>query len=678
MSESNFTILILNKDTKERELLFRICSRIGSVHSASDIKTPNPQIESTRYNVLVVDQSLSEYTSLKIFLEKTTSIIILGKKIKKIEEIIREWPHDYCVAPYTSPLQEENNDAFLRILKTAADYSKLKEEVKTLRQYIAQNEGELKNASSKINEIKSFIQSSVVKELEKRIAIESKYLGFKREKQKIEAILKNLYTANDVTNLLDIVHDIKEIVQAEGISLYILDQNEMLGKFLNPLVWDDTILSHPDSPRYTIPLDSQDFAANVAQQGEEINIPDFSQDKRMSHRYMNQLKSPLKSILSAPIKHDKETIGVLEVYNKIQKKDVKMMGFSAEDQHVMRRLSEHISIAITKLNLIQYDALTGLLRPEPFFDKILQKMKLKRKRHQEGFSYALVMGDVDWFKNYNDRNGHEAGNKLLKELAKVLKSSIREEDLLCRYGGEEFMFFLTTIKSQEEAFGFTERIRKNIESHHFEHQDSQPRKNLTMSFGIAHFAKESLESLESLTKKDLIKTANEADMALAVAKGKKITDSMSREEKEAASNKNRTCVYSEKLPEKPKIPPPTVSPSQKTHPRDRRKFQRFFISSYIIYKKDNGPNLTKTIDLSFGGAKIYTEGKLPSNDIFDLTLMLGSNACQCRGNVVYSEKQNGNGYYYYSGLKFKEITTDNRQILGDFLASLPTKETIYS
>ena len=143
-----------------------------------------------------------------------------------------------------------------------------------------------------------------------------------------------------------------------------------------------------------------------------------------------------------------------------------------------------MAIAMAKLNLIQYDPLTGLLRPEPFFEKVLQKVNALSKRRREEGSMALVMGDVDWFKAYNDRNGHEAGNKLLRELAHVLKLSIREEDLICRYGGEEFLFFLMGVKSVEEAALLTERIRKNVEDHYFELQEFQPRGNLTMSFGV--------------------------------------------------------------------------------------------------------------------------------------------------------------------------------------------------
>ena len=202
-----------------------------------------------------------------------------------------------------------------------------------------------------------------------------------------------------------------------------------------------------------------------------------------------------------------------------------------------------MAIAMAKLNLIQYDPLTGLLRPEPFFDKVLQKVNALSKRRREEGSMALVMGDVDWFKAYNDRNGHEAGNRLLRELAHVLKLSIREEDLICRYGGEEFLFFLMGVKSVEEASLLTERIRKNVEDHYFELQEFQPRGNLTMSFGVTVYPHGEGDAHGPLARPDLKRLAGEADLALAEAKGKNRPELRARGAADVPVDKNRVCGF---------------------------------------------------------------------------------------------------------------------------------------
>jgi len=181
----------------------------------------------------------------------------------------------------------------------------------------------------------------------------------------------------------------------------------------------------------------------------------------MTSRYVKSLRAPLRNLLAVPIMHDRKVIGVVEVYNKIPQGKAGAEGFSRDDQQILQGVSEHMAIAMMKLNLIQYDALTGLLRPDPFFEKVLQKVNAPGQRRREQGGRALVMGDVDWFKAYNDRNGHEAGNRLLRELAHVLKLSIREEDLLCRYGGEEFLILLPGCNGSETR-DKAERLRETV------------------------------------------------------------------------------------------------------------------------------------------------------------------------------------------------------------------------
>jgi diguanylate cyclase (GGDEF)-like protein len=655
-------ILILNPLPEESAILKKLCSQIGAVCTAAGKEEAISFLEKIEIGVLVVDEVFAEYRSLKGLFHTTTSIVITGSSGKKLKEIAGTWPLNYYVDYHPAPLDENNNESLIRTLLTAGEYSYLKSEIDNLKKERTGAQIQLLDARSEIQKIKEFINDSVVKEMEKRISVEAKYLGIKKEKQRIETTLKKLYMANDVTSLLDIVYDIKEIVRAEGISIYILDENETLGKFLKPLVWDDAFLTLPEFSKHFVLLDSEDFAAYTAREAQVINLTSVTGDRRFSSRYRQDLRFPLKELLCAPIMHDLEVIGAMEVYNKTGKHPKRPEGFSVEDQNAMVRFCEHIAIAITKLNLIQYDALTGLLRPDPFFDKVIQKLQLGRKRIHEGSSFAIVMGDVDWFKNYNDRNGHEAGNMLLRELASVLKSSTREEDILCRYGGEEFLFFLSGISNEEEAIGFTERIRKNIEAHHFENQEFQPNNNLTMSFGLTFFSRERIKSWNGASKNNLKKLANEADMALAVAKGKRKSSFEPHH-----ILKNRVSIYiKEQLPEFQK---PSETEKQGNH-LERRKTRRHYTSTIMVYKKKDFYRVTKTINLSLGGAKIPTESMLDISQAFDLILVLGTNACQLKGEVVYSAAAGESYSHYFSGIKFHDLPAKDRQILEDYFSSL--------
>jgi len=666
MRENN--ILILNPDSKEKDILTALCRKSGSVFCAKNPEEAKTHFESTPFHVVVVNYSLASYSPLKELIQDTTSILITGADEQEMKDVANTWPINIYVDFHITPLSLRDQEGFLRALSSAVERSSLKFQVEHLTLSAKRNELKLKEAYTDIREIKNIINESILKELEKRISIEAKYIWFKKEKQKIESILKKLHTSSDVTQLLDIVYDIKEILKAEGISLYILEENKPLGKILKPLVLDDSVLSFPDFSKQAIPTDAKDFAASVARRGLSTNLSEPFPDSVFSERYRVGLKSPLKNILSVPILHKDEAIGVLEVYNKAPSIE-SQKGFTNEDQKIMERFAEHICIAINKLNLIQYDALTGLLRPEPFFNNIIQKLHLERKRRGENTSFAMVMGDVDWFKNYNDRNGHQAGNILLRELAAVLKSSIREEDLLCRYGGEEFLFFFSGIKNIHEASVFTERIRKDVEEHHFDFQEYQPTKNLTMSFGLTYFTRERIDAWESTTKLELIKIANEADMALAAAKGKESSVPGMPEDREVRMTKNKVCLYKTEESEKPEKTD-LIDKYMKKIIWERRRHKRFPASTILLYKIRDHHQSAKTINLSMGGAKIASDSPLDLNQSVDLILILGNKVCQLKGNIVYSSMMEEDHSRFFAGIEFKDVSYRDRIILQDYFSSL--------
>ncbi len=657
-------ILILNENAEERAHLDLLCSEVGIIYAASNFEKAGGVLKSQNINVLVIDYHQASYPSLDALLNKTISVVVTGLDEKKVEEVVNKWPLSRYVDYHLTLPGEQNDRAFLRILNKAIEHSLLKMEAEDLKSYLEQTNIMIQDTYSDIKEIEEVINESVVRELEKRIELREKHIRFKNEKQRIEEILKNIYVANDFISLLDIVYDIKDVLQASSISMYILE-DELLGKHLKPIIWDDVFLLHPDISKYTVSLDEQDFAAFVARHRQEINVTTLSGDQRMSKRYLEHFTPPLSSMMCLPIMHDKEVIGVIEVYNKILAKGSLQEGFTKEDQQIMRTLAEHISLAITKLNLIQYDALTGLLRPDPFFKSAIRKLESQRKRRSERESYALVMGDVDWFKNYNDRNGHEAGNRLLRELASVLKSSSREQDLICRYGGEEFLFFLTVLKNLEEACLFTERIKKNIEEHYFEFQEFQPRNNLTMSFGITYFTMDRFDSLKSIAQTHLEKIVNEANMALAKAKGKG--------EKDEAMEKNRVCVFYGKPTDKQEEEG-IIRPYGKKLAKERRKSERYYASTTLLYKDNGAHNVAQTVNLSLVGAKISSESRLSPDKTLDLIIVLKNKACHFKGNVVYSEKVGENLSLYYSGLKFLDISQENKTIFEDYFSSLSVFE----
>lgn len=150
------------------------------------------------------------------------------------------------------------------------------------------------------------------------------------------------------------------------------------------------------------------------------------------------------------------------------------------------------------------DGLTGLFNRRYFNELInIEVNRLKRSPA----SLSLLMLDIDNFKNYNDTQGHPAGDELLKGFAKVLKNSVRAQDIVCRYGGEEFIVILPQT-DKKGAQIIAERIRVQVGLY----------LTTTVSIGIATLPDDGAE-IEQLIEK--------ADNALYQAK---------------KSGKNKWCV----------------------------------------------------------------------------------------------------------------------------------------
>ncbi len=141
------------------------------------------------------------------------------------------------------------------------------------------------------------------------------------------------------------------------------------------------------------------------------------------------------------------------------------------------------------------DGMTGLFNRK-YFDSFFKEQILKAEL-QNG-NCSLIMLDVDNFKHYNDTNGHQLGDEVLKKVAKILQTRIRQSDMAARYGGEEFVVVLPgTAKKMAE--NIAEKLRMTIEKAKFENEDKQPRGKLTASFGVSSYPENGSEP-ETLLK----------------------------------------------------------------------------------------------------------------------------------------------------------------------------------
>lgn len=150
--------------------------------------------------------------------------------------------------------------------------------------------------------------------------------------------------------------------------------------------------------------------------------------------------------------------------------------------------------------LANVDELTGLYNHRYFQESLQNIINIV---NVENRPVSLLFIDIDYFKNYNDTNGHQAGDFILSEIGSILKKLVRQGDIVARYGGEEFAVILPNTY-EKCALEIAERIRRNIENTYFVGQESQPNKNVTISIGVSSYP------MRSKTKYQLINTADDA------------------------------------------------------------------------------------------------------------------------------------------------------------------------
>ncbi|MBU0549559.1 MAG: sensor domain-containing diguanylate cyclase [Candidatus Omnitrophica bacterium] len=234
---------------------------------------------------------------------------------------------------------------------------------------------------------------------------------------------------------------------------------------------------------------------------------------------VNYPNDPLLKVLKTqeaaivPLKAKDKVNGVIIADNIFTKRPI-----SQDDLRMLIMLANQAGLAIENSHLYEQaitrghvDSLTGLWN-HGYFHHLLQSEIEKAKINKSPLS--LVMLDMDYFKIYNDNLGHQAGDKVLKELANLLSDCSRKMDWVARYGGEEFSIILPgTIK--REAVIIAERLRQIISQHPFDREEILPAKKLTCSLGIATFPE------DAKTSSELIGVSDER-LYIAKSKGKNI------------------------------------------------------------------------------------------------------------------------------------------------------------
>lgn len=176
---------------------------------------------------------------------------------------------------------------------------------------------------------------------------------------------------------------------------------------------------------------------------------------------------------------------------------IEVIQFMAKDVTAVKRANAELremNEVLQKLSTT--DAMTGL-RNFRYFKEAIAAV------HDEsikfGKEYGVIFIDVDHFKKFNDRNGHPAGDEVLRQVASILRETARSQDLPCRYGGEEFVV-LCRNSSLEEVTRQAEVIRAKMLATDFPFGEHQPLGRVTASIGVAAYP-ENASTYEDLLEK---------------------------------------------------------------------------------------------------------------------------------------------------------------------------------
>ena len=244
----------------------------------------------------------------------------------------------------------------------------------------------------------------------------------------------------------------------------------------NPSRLDDIVNS------IKIPLrENAGVLAMTALEGMSFEITTHEARLRAKDSIIDQLKA--EYFVTVPLMAKNKVIGVIMADNIVTKKPI-----TKDDVRVLTMFANQAGLAIENsilyeqtLTMSQMDSQTGLWNHGYFHDIMTEKLA-EAAEHKKYLS--LLMMDIDNFKHYNDAVGHQAGDGVIKELAKILKQNSRADDIVCRYGGEEFSVVLLDT-DKEQAVKQAERLRQAIYNFDFPKKEIQPSKYISVSIGVS-------------------------------------------------------------------------------------------------------------------------------------------------------------------------------------------------
>jgi diguanylate cyclase (GGDEF)-like protein len=308
-----------------------------------------------------------------------------------------------------------------------------------------------------------------------------------RELSILNEISKAIVFMDNLTKTLDaILRRAVEVLGAERGALIMLDE-----RYENLV--EEAVVVGP-AGRAEVPPGLREMAARLVEQGTSLLVADVSRDPELAA--LARGEASVRSVIGLPLLVHQSPIGVMTILNKLGGP------FDADDLKLADIMANQAAIVIEQArlyNLATIDGLTGLIVHRHFQSKIEEEFR-RAKRY--GKPLSIIMTDIDHFKKFNDTWGHQTGDLVLREVAKCVRSTIRDTDVAARYGGEEFAVILPET-DVEGAAQFAERLRLKVEATTC--QGPKGPLQVTISLGVASIPHNAVD-----TTQEMIKAADEA------------------------------------------------------------------------------------------------------------------------------------------------------------------------
>jgi diguanylate cyclase (GGDEF)-like protein len=298
----------------------------------------------------------------------------------------------------------------------------------------------------------------------------------KQQTDELDALKKlsiNLTSTLDLPDVLDAVisEAMRLIENAHDINIFLYKNNRL--SFGAALDSDGTRNKPWSKPR------SNGLTYTVARDGEAIIVEDMQ-----NHSLFTTVpKDWVGSIIGIPLKVGDKVVGVMNLSRSTTG------GFSASELRLLGLLSDQAAVAISNASLHQMisrqaysDTLTGLPNRRALDERLEEEVQAARRNN---YSFAVIMMDLDGFKDVNDTYGHATGDDILRLVFNQMARGVRNTDFLARYGGDE----LTLILSQSDMSSaqiVAEKIVEGMNNIKFKFKDGKKLK-LGISGGIAIF-----------------------------------------------------------------------------------------------------------------------------------------------------------------------------------------------